>query len=63
VPTGLQMRRPRPHRASGEQGFTVTATSSNGDTFTHTHKESGGVSRTCEVNAGNSKTGCLTGSR
>jgi type IV pilus assembly protein PilA len=44
------------------KGYTITATANNGDTFTYTRKESGEVSRTCEVKSGNSKGGCQTGS-
>jgi type IV pilus assembly protein PilA len=44
------------------QGYIVTATSTNGDTFTITRSSGGTVSRTCEVKAGNNKGGCQTGS-
>jgi type IV pilus assembly protein PilA len=44
------------------RGYVVTATSTNGDTFTYTKKEGGEVSRTCQVKAGNTKGGCETGS-
>jgi type IV pilus assembly protein PilA len=44
------------------KGFTVTATSANGDTFTYTKLASGEVSRTCAVLAGNNPGGCATGS-
>ncbi|MHB8241699.1 MAG: prepilin-type N-terminal cleavage/methylation domain-containing protein [Solirubrobacteraceae bacterium] len=44
------------------KGFVVTATSTNGDTFTYTKKETGEVSRTCTLKAGNGKGGCATGS-
>ena len=42
------------------QGFVVTATSVNGDTFTITRASTGTVARTCEVKAGNTG-GCPTG--
>jgi type IV pilus assembly protein PilA len=44
------------------KGFTVTATTTNGDKFTWTRNGSGEVNRTCEVKAGNNKGGCQTGS-
>jgi type IV pilus assembly protein PilA len=44
------------------QGFLLTATSSNGDTFSITRTGAGTVTRTCEVKAGNSAGGCPTGS-
>jgi type IV pilus assembly protein PilA len=46
----------------GGKGYTVTATTSNGDKFTWTRSGSGEVTRTCEVKAGNNKGGCQTGS-
>jgi type IV pilus assembly protein PilA len=44
------------------KGFTVTASSANGDKFTWTRNSGGEVSRTCEIKAGNNKGGCQTGS-
>ncbi|MHB8532833.1 MAG: pilus assembly FimT family protein [Solirubrobacteraceae bacterium] len=44
------------------KGFVLTATSSNGDTFTFTKASSGTVTRTCKVKAGNSVTPCPSGS-
>jgi type IV pilus assembly protein PilA len=41
-------------------GYTVTATSTNGDTFS-IQNAGGVVTRTCTVAAGNSKGGCPTG--
>jgi type IV pilus assembly protein PilA len=42
-------------------GFVVTATSTNGDTFTITRTGAGTVTRTCELKAGNNKGGCPAG--
>jgi prepilin-type N-terminal cleavage/methylation domain-containing protein len=44
------------------KGFLVTATATNGDTFSFRRLESGAVERTCEVKAGNSTGGCPSGS-
>jgi type IV pilus assembly protein PilA len=44
------------------KGYTVTATTSNGDKFTWTRNGNGEVTRTCEIKAGNNKGGCQTGS-
>jgi type IV pilus assembly protein PilA len=46
----------------GGKGYVVTASSTSGDTFTYTKKESGEVSRTCQVKTGGNKGGCETGS-
>ncbi len=43
------------------RGYVVTATSTNGDTFTYTKKENGEVSRTCVAKAASNKGGCQTG--
>jgi type IV pilus assembly protein PilA len=42
-------------------GYKVTATSTNGDTFTITKAGNGAVTRTCALKAGNSLGGCPTG--
>jgi type IV pilus assembly protein PilA len=46
--------------ASGN-GYTVTATSTNGDTFSITRADTGGVTRACTTAAGNTATGCPAG--
>ncbi|HEX4435627.1 MAG TPA: type II secretion system protein [Solirubrobacteraceae bacterium] len=46
----------------GGKGYTVTATTTGGDTFTWAKNSKGEITRTCEVKAGNSKGGCQTGS-
>jgi type IV pilus assembly protein PilA len=43
------------------KGYTVTATSPNGDTFTWAKNASGVVSRTCEVKPGNNAGPCPSG--
>ena len=43
-------------------GYTVTATAADGDTFTWAKSSSGVVTRTCELKAGNNQGGCQTGS-
>jgi type IV pilus assembly protein PilA len=43
------------------KGYVVTATSTSGDTFTITRKETGEVTRTCKAESSN-KGGCPTGS-
>ncbi len=40
------------------KGYKVTATSTNGDTFTWTKEPTGAVVRTCAVKAGNNPGGC-----
>ncbi len=45
-----------------EKGYTVTATTPTGDTFTVTRFANGTVSRTCTLATGNNKGGCPTGS-
>ncbi len=42
-------------------GYAVTATSTNGDTFTYTKTEGGEASRTCVVAAGNNENVCVGG--
>ncbi len=44
------------------KGFTVTATSAIGDTFTWSRSSNGSVSRTCEVKSGGNRGGCQSGS-
>ncbi len=44
------------------KGFSVTATTSNGDKFTWGRSAGGEVTRTCEIKTGNNKGGCATGS-
>lgn len=46
----------------GGKGYLVTATSSNGDTFSIAKKEDGTIKRTCEVAAGSGPSGCQSGS-
>jgi type IV pilus assembly protein PilA len=43
------------------KGFKITATASNGDTFTWTKAQTGTVTRTCAVKVGNNPGGCPTG--
>ncbi len=45
--------------ANGTTGYTVTAKSKSGNTFTIT-KDASGVSRTCSVTGGSTKGGCPT---
>jgi type IV pilus assembly protein PilA len=42
-------------------GYVVTASSTNGDTFTITRTATGVITRTCELKAGNNKGGCPAG--
>ena len=44
----------------GGKGYTITAKSGNGDTFSYV-KQGGSVSRTCEVSASNPPSGCVSG--
>jgi len=43
------------------KGYTVTATSTNGDAFSIEKNANGTVARTCTVKAGNNKGGCPNG--
>jgi type IV pilus assembly protein PilA len=43
------------------RGFTVTAKSPNGDTFSYTKTGGGTITRTCQIAAGNPSTVCATG--
>jgi type IV pilus assembly protein PilA len=44
------------------KGFTVTAASTDGDTFTWTKNSKGEITRSCVVKKGNNPGGCQTGS-
>jgi type IV pilus assembly protein PilA len=46
----------------GGKGFTITATSTNGDTFSFEKDSSGAVTRACSVAAGNPTDVCPSGS-
>jgi len=48
-------------QTAGSNSYTVTATSTNGDTFSITRTAGGTVSRTCTTAAGNVATGCPAG--
>jgi len=48
-------------QAAGSNSYTVTATSTNGDTFSITRSAGGTVLRTCTTAAGNVTTGCPAG--